>query len=412
MAIEPIGLVVGLLELTTVAYLIYRTALGVAGLSTPHSNTISAPETRFLILILAHNEARVIGATVQHLKTLAYPEGRALVVTVADDCSDDTSERAQDAGAIVLDKPGPASGKGAAIRWALEQPSVREDDWDTLVILDADSRPRPSFLAEVSAAIANGAVAVQTRTESIPSKGWVGRAYALNTRMRNRLWHQARERAGFSAILTGAGVGLKRSLLSHYPFETRTVTEDLEYSALLTADGVGVSYLYNAVIDIEQPATLGSSVVQRVRWARGQLMTTLVACPALLRRALLHRDLSALDTAMYLAMPSLVPLQVLLMGWIALSLLVDTSAVRDFPGLGVLPLEVLAAALGLSFALQGAAMFVDRDSLRPVDCLSYVALMVTWMPLAIYAALTAGVRTWRPTPHGQTPVDASTVDRG
>lgn len=396
----------------TLAYLLYRTVLGIAGLATAAPTTARAPQSRFLILTLAHNEGRVIANTIRHLSTLTYPRERSLVVTVADDCSDDTFEKAEAAGGLVLARPGPASGKGTAIRWALEQPAVRSNDWDVMVILDADSRPREDFLDEVNAAFVHGAVAAQARTESVPSEGWVGRAYALNTRLRNRLWHQARERAGFSAILTGAGVCLSRSLLAKHPFETRTITEDLEYSAVLGVAGVPVRYLYNAVIDIEQPGTLGSSVVQRVRWARGQLMSTLLMGPALLRRAFRHRDLSALDTAMYLAMPSLVPLQALLAGWLVLSMVIDTPGGREVPGVGTLPLGVLAGALGLSLLLQAAAMFVDRQYLRPADCLSYIALMLTWMPLAVYAALTAGVRTWRPTPHGQSTVDSGTVDRG
>lgn len=343
----------------------------------------------------------MIGETVRHLRGLDYPRALAMVVVIADDCSDDTVEEARAAGALVLAKAGPASGKGAGIQWALRQDDVRTSSWQALVILDADSRPRPEYLSVIDAAVSSGAEATQARTESIEPEGWVARAYALNTSQRNRLWHQARERVGFSAALTGTGVCLTRDLLERYPFETQTVTEDLEYSAMLTAEGVRVRYLYDAVLDIEQPDTLGASVTQRVRWARGQMMTTLREGPKLVVRAIRRHDLSAFDTAMYLAMPSLVPFQSLLLCWLLFSVVVDTSSVREFPGIGALPLALTAAVLALSLAMPSIGIVAERRRLSIRDWLGFLALMTSWIPLALYGALTAGVRTWKPTPHGR-----------
>ena len=348
----------------------------------------------------ARNEESVIAATVARLRGLDYPEDRTLIFVVADDCVDETAAEARRGGARVLVKPGPATGKGDTIQWALTRPEVVNASWDALVILDADSRPNADYLRVIDQAVEAGAEAIQARTESLPPTGWVARAYAMNTSQRNRLWHQARERAGFSAALTGTGICLTRSLLCRFPFRAHTLTEDLEYSALLTASGVRVRFVYHAVLEIEQPATLGSSVTQRVRWARGQIMTTLREGPRLLLRAVRRSDLSALDSALYLALPSLVPLQALLICWTGLALVVDLSGLRAFPGIGALPIEVVVAVLVFSLVMPQLGVLAERRGFSLRDWAGFLLLMTSWLPLAVYGALTAGVRSWKPTPHG------------
>jgi cellulose synthase/poly-beta-1,6-N-acetylglucosamine synthase-like glycosyltransferase len=334
------------------------------------------------------------------MRALEYPSDRKLIVVVADDCQDETAAVAAAAGASVLVKHGPASGKGDTIQWALARPEIVNAAWDALVIFDADSRPTMDYLAVLDSALEEGAEAIQARTESLPPSGWVARAYAMNTSQRNRLWHQAREQAGFSAALTGTGICLSRALLERFPFNPYTLTEDLEYAAVLTSGGVRVRFLYHAVLQIEQPVTLGASVTQRIRWARGQIMTTLREGPRLLLRAAQRLDLSALDSALYLALPSLVPLQAVLLVWLGISVAVDTSGLREFPGLGGIPLGVLAGALGFSLLMPQLGVLVERQGFSLRDWVGFILLMVSWLPLALFGALTWSVRSWKPTPHG------------
>ena len=370
------------------------------GLKTPKPPAGGHGRTSFLILVPARNEERVVADTIERIQALDYPPDKKLIVIVADDCQDETAAAAAAGGALVLQKPGPASGKGVTIQWALAQPELIEATWDALVIFDADSRPTLDYLSMMDAALEGGAGAIQARTESLPPSGWVARAYAMNTSQRNRLWHQAREQAGFSAALTGTGICLSRDLLRRFPFKPYTITEDLEYSAVLTSAGVRVHFLYHAVLQIEQPVTLGSSVTQRIRWARGQIMTTLREGPRLLARAARRLDLSALDSALYLAMPSLVPLQALLIVWLGGSLLVDTSDLRTFAGLGPVPIAVPAAVLVFSLVTPHLGILVERRGFSLRDWVGFLLLMTSWLPLAVFGAFTWTVRSWKPTPHG------------
>src|SRR3954452_8317397 len=118
---DPIG-VAGVLiwlgQVVALLYIGYRCLLGVLSLR-PHKHPLPGNyDTRFLILIPAHNEEAVIANSIVWLHNLQYPEERFRVVVVADGCTDDTETIARNIGVQVLVKPAPASSKGNTIQWA------------------------------------------------------------------------------------------------------------------------------------------------------------------------------------------------------------------------------------------------------------------------------------------------------
>jgi cellulose synthase/poly-beta-1,6-N-acetylglucosamine synthase-like glycosyltransferase len=389
-----------LMEAAAVAYVAYRTGLGMLSIRKPRRLPEGKGDTRFLILIPAHNEGVVVGPTIDGIRAFDYPQEKVQIFVVADDCIDYTESIAKEHGATALVKPGPATGKGDVIQWALARPEIRNGDWDAMVIFDADSRPYADFLRRMEASLAAGAQVVQGRRESGEQHGWIPRGYAVNTTQRNRTWHQAREAAGFSGALTGAGICMIRAVLAEVPPTTTTLTEDLEYTAKLTQAGVRVHYQHDAVIRIEQPPTLAPSVRQRVRWARGQLRTFFAYGPGLLWRSLRDLDFSALDTALYIAMPSLVPLQAFLLLQVAGDLVFGfwpRGSLGDSAGL---PVWLLLVPLLGSMVLPYVALLQEKRKANLNDWVAFFMLMLSWMPVAFYAALTNWVQTWHRTPHG------------
>lgn len=390
--------VLWLAEVFSLAYIAYRCLLGILSLRYRQSPPAGKQATRFLIVIPAHNEELYIAATVRHLQMLDYPAGLRHIVVVADACSDGTAAAAEQAGAQVLVKPAPATTKGATIRWTLSHAAITETAWDALVIFDADSRPGTGFLAAMDGALARGDKAIQGRCESHGQAGWVPTAYAVNTTQRNRTWHLARELAGFSAALTGTGICFARDVLSKLPVETKTLTEDLEYTARLTLLGVRARYLHEAVTIIEQPATLRASTGQRLRWARGQISTSLAYGPALAWRGITKLDISALDTALYLFLPSLVPFQALLGVFVLVSLLAGESVPQPalgLPATGIIPVIIL---LCVSLVLPYLGLRAEGRPYALRDWIAFLLLMLSWLPIALYGALTLRVRVWYRTP--------------
>lgn len=81
------------------------------------------PLSRFLVLVPAHNEEKVIGDIVRNLQAMDYPKELYDFYIIADNCTDGTAETARRLGARVIEtrKEGPDSptGKPIAPRKAL-----------------------------------------------------------------------------------------------------------------------------------------------------------------------------------------------------------------------------------------------------------------------------------------------------
>src|SRR4029079_8330448 len=95
-------------------YGLYALALVFAGALRPRTARAPAPAAppRIAVLIVAHDEARVVAVSVDSLVAHHYPEDLYAVFVVADNCTDATAEVARAHGARVLERrTGSAEGK-------------------------------------------------------------------------------------------------------------------------------------------------------------------------------------------------------------------------------------------------------------------------------------------------------------
>ena len=82
------------------------------------------PESRFLVLVPAHNEEKVIGDIIQNLNDMDYPKELYDFYIIADNCTDNTAEVARNLGANVIEtckeSPDAPTGKPIALKKALQ----------------------------------------------------------------------------------------------------------------------------------------------------------------------------------------------------------------------------------------------------------------------------------------------------
>lgn len=57
-----------------------------------------APQSRFLVLVPAHNEEKVIGDIIENLQRMDYPRELYDFYVIADNCTDGTAQRARSLG--------------------------------------------------------------------------------------------------------------------------------------------------------------------------------------------------------------------------------------------------------------------------------------------------------------------------
>jgi cellulose synthase/poly-beta-1,6-N-acetylglucosamine synthase-like glycosyltransferase len=301
---------------------LYLLALAGAAFFYQELSSSTEPTSRLTILVPAYNEADFIQRCVVSLRNQDYPEGRAEVVVIADNCTDDTAQLAQAAGAAVLVREAPrARGKGQALRWALDQITSRPGDQpDGFVVVDGDSVADRDLLRKLSKHLEQGADAVQA--EYLVADDCCTPAVQLRA-VAFTLFHRVRF-AGRSAFrlschLVGNGMLLSRRLIEEHPWDAFTGAEDLEFSVTLRLHGIKPVFAGGARVRGPVPSSRRGAQIQRERWEGGRLRIVSEIFPGLLRQILFRRRWSLLDLAIDLAVP---PLGVLTAGALAGSVLV------------------------------------------------------------------------------------------
>lgn len=254
-----------------VGYLMVLTA---AGATAPRSR-VPAPgpaTTRFAILVPAHNEQSGIGATLDSLAGLDYPADLYSVHVVADNCSDGTAGIVRRTPWRVHERFAPdAPGKGPALNWLYDRLRACGEEFDAVVILDADSSLDAQFLREMDAAVRGGVKAAQGQysvREPAASPSSSLRYAALASR--HHLRPLGRCRLGASCGLYGNGMMLERSLLEQRRWSSH-LAEDAEMQNELLLDGQLVTYVAAAVLWAEMPHGLAQATSQNERWERGRI---------------------------------------------------------------------------------------------------------------------------------------------
>lgn len=262
------------------------------------------PTTRFVIMVPAHNEERLLPQLLESLAQMDYPRALYAVHVVADNSSDRTAELGRAAGAIVHERLNTElRGKGYALEWLLEQIWERGDDHDAIVILDADSIVSPNLLSVMDARMSRGERVIQAyyavrEPENARSAGI--RAVALT--LLHYLRPQGRMVLGGSTGLKGNGMVFAADILRKHRW-TASLTEDIEYHMELIRSGERAMFAPDAVVWAEMPDSLKSSQTQNERWERGRMEMIKSYVPGLLGEGLRRRSFLLLDAAVEQLIP-------------------------------------------------------------------------------------------------------------
>ena len=372
----------------------YLAVLTVAAWSAPRRQS-SPPTTaqhRFLVLIPAHDEERLVGQTLDSLNALDYPRDMFDVHVVADNCTDATADIVRSRGIEVHERTDPsAPGKGPALQWLRARLDERGAPHDAVVFLDADTTARPAFLREVDRRLSEGERVVQGHYAvrdpgQTPVIAFRSAAFAA----RNYLRPLGRTRIGGTAGLYGNGMVFTTDVL-----RTRTwsahLTEDAELQLELLEDDIKVAFEPAAVVEAEMPETTEASRSQHERWERGRVELTRRFVPRLLRRTVVGGPagrVAYLDAALDQAVP---PFSILVAG---------TTAWASLETLAVVTRRHRPRQLIVSLAVAGAQAAFVVSALRMVGAprsvyrsLAQAPRLVVWKVVLWLRVLVGGERT-------------------
>ena len=343
----------------------YLAVLSMAAWRAPRraARPLDVPAPELVVLVPAHDEEELIGRCVTSLRAQRYPGDRFKVVVVADNCSDRTAERAAVAGAQVLVRTGPlGGGKGAALRWAMEQVLATDRQSDAFVIVDADSITEPNLLNGLAERLQEGAAAVQGDYSAVPGQGTRSELRSTAFVLFHRVRFSGRAALGLPCSLVGNGMLLSRQLIEAHPWTAVSAAEDLEYSTDLRLLGVRPVFAPDARLQAPVMAGGRGAMTQRLRWEGGRAHVVCSRLPRLVRECAAGRGGELWDAALDLAVPPLGVLAVVVLAGTSVTLALSVAGVVDVVVLA--PWAVGMLALPTHVLVGLAAVGAPRSAFR------------------------------------------------
>lgn len=302
----PLAGIVGyLLLLTLAAYRANKKTLPAA----------DQPKTRFLFLIPAHNEERLLPGTLDSLNEVDYPKELFELHVVADNCTDQTAAVAAQKGAQVHERFNQElRGKGYALQWLLERLWADNIPHDAIVILDADTVVSPNFLKVMDSRVRQGQRLIQAYyAVRDPDRSWgISLRYAALAVL-HFLRPQGRMILGGSTGLKGNGMVFHHEIMRQQEW-TSSLTEDIEFHMAQVLRGERVYFAPDAIVWAEMPENLADADTQNERWERGRLQMARQFVPQLLSQAVRRRPVNGRFLLFDAAMEHLIPPFSILMG--------------------------------------------------------------------------------------------------
>jgi cellulose synthase/poly-beta-1,6-N-acetylglucosamine synthase-like glycosyltransferase len=247
-----------------VVYLWFLAFLGAFGRRTRRP----APLLRCCLIVPAHNEESGLHETISSLLELKDAR-EATIYIVADNCTDSTAEVARRFPVEVLERRDPRRrGKGYALEWALQR--IDLDPFEAVVIVDADTRVDQNLLEAVSLSLGAGFEAVQLNYQfQAAEPSALAYLQQMASATENRLFYHGRAVAGLPILLRGNGMAIRTEVLREHPWDSHSITEDVDYSVDILAAGARVDFTLESTVYSAATASYGQSSGQKERWAAG-----------------------------------------------------------------------------------------------------------------------------------------------
>ena len=256
----------------TLIYSLYFSLIGILGLLKKNKNKIRIidKKNRFAIIIAARNEEMVIGNLIDSLKKSSYPDKYFDVYVVPNNCSDDTKKVALEHGAKVLDCTVLVKTKSDVLRFAFDK--LGNDNYDAYIVFEADNIADKNFISNMNDVLNNGYnIAQGIREAKNPNDSWVSGSYAIYYMLSNLFINYSRFKLGTSCSINGTGFMVSKKLIDKVGFNTKTLTEDIEFSSICALNNEKIYFAMNAITYDEHPDNFMVSIKQRKRWSAGTI---------------------------------------------------------------------------------------------------------------------------------------------
>ena len=257
---------------------------------------------KFMAIIPAHNEEIVIRNLIKSLKEVDYPKELYDIYVIADNCTDTTATIAKEEGAFVYERHDEKhKTKGYALNWFLDKKIKEDVDYDAFCVFDADNIVDPNFFNAMNKKLCQGETVVQGYKDiKNPTDSWISAGYALFYWTQHKFYQLARYNCGLSPLMNGTGFMVKFDLIKETGWNTKTLTEDIEFSLINISKGNKLGWATDAIVYDEQPTTFGQSWSQRIRWTIGHIQCFKFYTKDLAKGVVKNKTMTNLDGLLYI----------------------------------------------------------------------------------------------------------------
>lgn len=340
---------------------------------------------RFMAIIPAHNEESVVGNLIESLKKLDYPDELYDIYVIADNCTDNTAKVAKEAGAIVYERfDDKNKTKGFALQWFFNKKIEEDAPYDAFCIFDADNIVDANFLKVMNKKLCQGEDVVQGYKDiKNPSDTWVSAGYAIFYWTMHRFYHLARYNIGLSPLMNGTGFMVKFDVIKPEGWNTKTLTEDIEFSLKRIIKGKRLGWAKDAIVYDEQPVGFKQSWIQRERWTVGHMQCLKEYTGPLAEAVAKNKTVMNFDGLLYLL--GTAPMMVLTLLLVVLNIvLFATGEMELFDFIIQILKYVIPTILVLPF-MGMVVMYLEKKEIRPMlkGLLLYPVFMGSWLLINI-----------------------------
>jgi cellulose synthase/poly-beta-1,6-N-acetylglucosamine synthase-like glycosyltransferase len=363
---------------------------------------------RYDFLILAKNEAKVIGDLIDTLKNQNYPANLIRIFVLADNCTDQTAEIAQAHGAITfINKVPNAYGKGIGLKRLI---ALRNDypgeQSDAVIFFDADNVVDAQFTQSINNAYQNDdTILIGYRGTKNFGTNIVSTGSSILFFREAHFLHHARNRLGLSTHINGTGFMVPNKVITETPWSAFSLIEDIEFTIIQLMKNRKIQFVRQAKFYDEQPINMVVSMRQRLRWIKGSIQIFFTRGWQLLCSMFKSFHFSKLDLFIWITpLPSLIVI-----------LSVGDVAVQQIAYLNGLPwwlwttwTPVLNYLFDFMVVAFGVGMMTIFAAWKEIDSpwwhkvlaiFTFPLYSLTFIPLFIFAPFGMVNLRWYKTPH-------------
>ncbi|MCH5306825.1 MAG: glycosyltransferase [Prevotella sp.] len=249
---------------------------------------------KFLILYPAYNEDSVIVNSVHTFLGQYYPYANFHVCVISDHMQPETNEQLSQLPITLLQPIFEKSSKAKAMQYAMDYFKGKEEDYDYIVILDADNIVESDFLDRLNNTCTKGYKAIQCHRCAKNSNNNIAVLDGVSEEINNTIFRKAHNRIGLSSALIGSGMCFDYKWFCNNVYKLSTAGEDRELEALLLKQNIYIHYEDGIYVYDEKVSNKDNFQKQRLRWMTAQIQSLLSLLPYI-PKAILTGNIDFID---------------------------------------------------------------------------------------------------------------------